>query len=116
MNGTSRTNTNFEPDDDGLDPELIQLFDAADAPSHPQAFVSTIWAKLKAAQRVRLIRRCIGVAIMMLAGALLAPYAARATLTVADWIASQLPAAVLAIASCTCAALIAWRTARRQLG
>lgn len=115
MNGTSRTNTGFDPGDGGLDRELIRLFDEADPPSHPDAFVSAMLVKVEAARHARLMRRCIGVAVLMLAGALVAPYMAHTTLRAANWVVEKLPEAVLAIASCACAALLAWRTALRQL-
>jgi hypothetical protein len=115
MNGTSRTNTNFEPGDDGLEPDLMRLFDEAAAPAQPEAFVNAMWTKLAAARRARLIRRCTRVATPMVLAALLAPYVAQATVAITGWIAEQLPAAVLVIASCACATLIAWRTAHRQL-
>jgi len=115
MNGTS-LGSPASRSGDGLDPDLIQLFDAANAPPHAEAFVSAMLTKLAAARRARLIRRCISIAVVMVLGALLAPYVAQATVTTAGWVAERLSTAVLAIASCACATLIAWRTARRGLG
>lgn len=116
MNGTSRTNPNYEPDGGGLDPNLARLFDEAEAPPRPDAFVAATLARLESARRARLRHQCAAIAIVMIGGAFLAPYAANATLAAASWLSEQLPGTVLALGSCACAALIAWRTARRQLG
>ena len=113
MNGTSRPN--FEPDDGGLDPNLARLFDEAHTPLQPEPFVSATLMKLESLRRARFIRRCATVALVMIVGAFLAPYVADATLVLASWFAERLPDTVLALGSCACAALIAWRTTRRQL-
>jgi hypothetical protein len=117
MNGPSRTTLGpDDPDDGGLDPNLTVMFDDADAPPHADAFVSATLAKLERSRRRSLLSRCAAALAVMLVGALLAPYVAQLTLVIASWITKQLPATTLAIASCACAALLAWRIARRQLG
>jgi hypothetical protein len=118
MNG----NVPGRPDDDeGLDPELIQLFDAAKAPAAAgapitaDAFVASVLLSMQRTRRLRLIRQIAGLAIILICGAFLAPYVAQQTLLVADWFTTQLPATGMALASpigCVCAALIAWRIAR----
>jgi len=115
MNGTSRTPPSDEPDDGGLDPNLLRLFDEAHTPPQPEPFVSATLRKLESDRRERFVRRCAGVVLLMIAGAFLAPYVASATLVLASWLAEQLPDTALALGSCACAALIAWRAARRQL-
>lgn len=115
MNGTSRANSDFEPDDGGLDPNLAQLFDEADTPPQPEAFVNATLARLARARRARMIRRGATVGVLMLAGALVAPYVASATLYSASWLSERLPDTVLVLGACVCAALIAWRTASREL-
>jgi hypothetical protein len=114
VNGTSRT-PGFEPDDGELDPELTRLFDDAAPPLDAEAFVSITLAKLETARRTRLVRSCATVAVAMIIGAFLAPYVASATMGAASWLEDHLPDTVLALGSCACAALIAWRTARGQL-
>lgn len=115
MNGISR-----EPDDEGLDPSLLHLFDAAAAAAdatRDEAFVSTMLMRLEKARRARFIARLIVTAIIMTSAAVLAPYVARVTLNVMDWLVQSLPETGMALASpigCVCAALIAWRIARRR--
>jgi hypothetical protein len=110
-------------DDEGLDPELIQLFDTAktDAPiSAPvaktaDAFVASVLLSMQRARRLRLIRKVAGLAIILISSAFLAPYVAQQTLFVADWFTDQLPATGMALVSpigSVCAALLAWRIAR----
>ena len=120
MNG----NLPGRPDDDeGLDPELIQLFDAAKtraAVSAPvvktaDAFVASVLLSMQRTRRLRLIRQVAGLAIILISSAFLAPYVAQQTLLVADWFTNQLPATGMALLSpigCVCAALLAWRVAR----
>jgi hypothetical protein len=115
MNGTSRTNPEFDPDDGRLDPNLARLFDDAQAPPQAEAFVSEALARLESARRARLIRRYAALVVVMVAGAFLAPYAASASVAAASWLAERLPDTVLALGSCACAALLAWR-AHRQFG
>jgi hypothetical protein len=103
--------------DAGLDPELLRLFDAAVPAPHEGAFVATTIARLERARRARLIRRFAGTAIVLIAAAIVAPYVAQLTLTATDWLLDHLPQTGVALASpigCVCAALIAWRIARRQ--
>jgi hypothetical protein len=129
MNG----NLPGRPDDDeGLDPELIQLFDSAKAPAAvgapiagagirapfaatDDAFVASVLSSMQRTRRLRLIRQIAGLAIILISTAFLAPYVARQTLVVADWFTNQLPATGMALASpigSVCAALLAWRIAR----
>lgn len=119
MNGISRIDPH-EPEDAGLDPELLQLFDATGAQSaspHEAAFVAALISKLERARRAQLIRRLIRTIIIMAAAALIAPYVAQLTLTAMDWLTEHLPQTGVALASpvgCIGAAFIAWRIARRQ--
>lgn len=118
MNG----NLPGRPDDDeGLDPELIQLFDAAKAPTAVgapiagDAFIAAVLLSMQRTRRLRLIRQVAGLAIILISSAFLAPYVAQQTLLVADWFTNQLPATGTALVSpigCVCAALLAWRIAR----
>jgi hypothetical protein len=97
------------PSGDGLDPDLMRLFD--EAPSvhrHDEAFVGALLVKLHRARRRRLLARLIVTTAIVVLGALLAPYVAQATLTVAGWVTLYYPAV------CGCAALVAWRIAHRQ--
>ena len=104
--------------DAGLDPELLRLFDEAPTPApHEEAFVTTTIAGLERARRVRLVRRITGTAVILIAAAIIAPYVAQLTLTVMGWLLDHLPQTGVALISpigCVCAALIAWRIARRQ--
>ena len=120
-------------DDEGLDPELIQLFDAAQtqAAAHHatpagagvsapvaktgDAFVASVLLSMQRARRLRLIRQLTGLAIILISSAFLAPYVAQQTLFVADWFTNQLPVTGMALVSpigSLCAALLAWRIAR----
>jgi hypothetical protein len=113
MNG----NVPGRPDDDeGLDPELIQLFDAAKAPAAVGApFVASVLLSMQRTRRLRLIRQVAGLAIVLISSAFLAPYVAQQTLFVAAWFTNQLPATGMALVSpigSVCAALLAWRIAR----
>jgi hypothetical protein len=103
-------------EDDGLDPELVQLFDSAAAPEPTAgaAFVSSLLLKMQHARRLRLVRQAAGVIIVMVVSAFLAPYVAQQTLRVAGWLAERLPATDVAVVSpilCVLA-LIAWRMTR----
>jgi hypothetical protein len=117
-------------DHEGLDPELIQLFAAANrqagtiaegairAPvaATGDAFVASVLSSMQRTRRLRLGRQIAGLTIILTAGAFLAPYVARQTLLAADWFTDQLPATGVALLSptgCLCAALLAWGIARR---
>lgn len=109
MNGISD-----EPE--GLDPELTRMFDRAPAPLAGDAFVHATLLQLRKARRAALARRSALVAIVMVLTAAIAPYVAQATLLAAGWLSDRLPAAELALVSpvgYACAALLAWRIARR---
>ncbi len=110
----------ISPQDEGLDPNLLRLFDAAPAVSaNDEAFVNVTLAKLKKVRRTHLFLRLALTVIIVAMGAILAPYVAEATLTTVDWLMGYLPETGMALASpigCVCAALIAWRIARRQFG
>lgn len=94
-----------------LDPELLQLFDeSTSVNSHDEAFVAAMMVKLHPARRRGLLARLIVTTLIIVSGALLAPYIARATLTIAGWVTLYYPLAYV------CAPLIAWRIARRRLG
>ena len=120
MNG----NVPGRPDnDEGLDPELIQLFDAAKtrpavhAPvaKTAETFVASVLLSMRRTRRLRLIRQIAGLAIILISSAFLAPYVAQQTVFVSDWFTDQLPATGMALVSpigWVCAALLAWRIAR----
>jgi hypothetical protein len=94
---------------DGLDPDLIRLFDEAPlADTHDEAFIATLLVKLRKAQRARLVGRSIVIAMIIALGALAAPYVAQATLTIMGSVA------LYPVAGCVCAALLAWRIAHRR--
>jgi len=117
MNGFSRINPDEPRGDDGLDPHLLRLFDSVPPYENEGAFVATTIAGLERARRAQLIRRLIGIIIIMLVAAIIAPYVARLTLAAMDWFTGHLPQTGVALASpigCVCAALLAWRIARRQ--
>jgi hypothetical protein len=117
MNGISRTNPGEPREDDGLDPHLLRLFDSVPPLENEGAFVAATVARLVRARRAQLIRRLSGTVIIMAVAAVVAPYVARLTLTAMDWFIDHLPETGVALASpigCVCAALIAWRIARRQ--
>ena len=103
-------------DDEGLDPELIQLFDAAQTQAAAaDAFVASVLLSMQRTRRLRLIRQIAGLAIILVCSAFLAPYVAQQTLLAADWFTNRLPAtgtALLSPIGCVCAALLAWRVAR----
>jgi hypothetical protein len=105
---------------EGLDPTLLRLFDSAPtADINGEVFLSITLARLKRARRTRLFLRVALTAIIVAMGAILAPYAAMATLTITGWLVDYLPETGMALASpigCVCAALIAWRIARRRFG
>ena len=102
--------------DDGLDPELIQLFDSGKTPAGAaDAFVASVLLSMQRTRRLRLIRQIAGLAIILVCSAFLAPYVAQQTLLAADWFTNRLPAtgtALLSPIGCVCAALLAWRVAR----
>ena len=107
MNGISH-----EPESDGLDPSLIELFDAAAAVgTNDEAFVRATLLELAKARRTRLAVRLIVTALIVAGAAVLAPYVARVTLTALDSAMDSLTSPI----GCGCAALIAWRIARRRL-
>ena len=115
MNGLTRGPS--DPDDEGLDPELIGLFDEARQPLPAETFVATSFDNMRKARRRRLVSRAFGVAIVLGASAWVAPYAAEQTLRIAGWVAEGLPesAGEIALASplgWLCAALVTWRILR----
>jgi hypothetical protein len=101
-------------EDEGLDPELLQLFDAAETPG--DAFVAAVLSRMQRTRRLRLTRQIAGLTAILTGGAFLAPYVARQTLLAAGWFTDELPATGMALLSpigCACAALLAWGIARR---
>ena len=128
----------LEHDDDHgrLDPELAKLFDEAasrgttaggrfamagsplaNSSLTGDAFVTSVLKKMQHARRLRLLRQAAGIALIMVPTAFLAPYVARQTLVVAGLLTEELPATsgvpLTSSIACVCAALIAWRIARR---
>jgi hypothetical protein len=117
MNGNLPGRTD---DDEGIDPELTQLFDEANAETLASitgdAFVTSVLSGMQRARRLRLLRQITGLTAIMVLSAFVAPYVAQQTLVAAGWFTDQLPAtgtALLSPIGCVCAALIAWRIARR---
>jgi len=125
MNGNSRPPSG-DDHDDGLDLELLQLFDAA-ATTLPSAavrassgedFVNALLLRIQHARRLRVLWQVIGVAAVLVPGAFLAPYMARQTLLAAGWFTDGLPATGTALVSpigLLCAAVVAWRVTRAAL-
>jgi hypothetical protein len=117
MNGNFRTHSD-DDHDEGLDPDLTQLFDTSIslAPVTGEAFVSSVLLKMQRARRLRLMRQVASVTLIMVIGAFVAPYAAQGTLLVASWLMeSQSGTGTVAFVSpigYICASLIAWRIAR----
>jgi hypothetical protein len=117
MNGLTRGPTG--PDDDRLDPELAGLFEGACQPLAAETFVVTVFENMRKARRRRLISQVSGMAIVLAAGACVAPYAAEQTLRIAGWVAEGLPANTGEIALASplgwlCAALVTWRILRHR--
>ncbi len=108
MNDISRDGRSAQ-EPHGLDPELLQLFDqTSSAGADDEAFIRAMLVRLHRARRRRLLARVLLTTSIIAAGAILAPYVAQATLTVADWVTLYYPVGYV------CAALLAWRIARRQ--
>jgi hypothetical protein len=116
MNGNSRTHSD-DDHDEGLDPDLTQLFDTSITPEPVtgKAFVSSVMLKMQRARRVRLVRQVASVTLIMVIGAFLAPYVAQGTLLVAGWLTESRQGtgtAFVAPIGYVCASLIAWGVAR----
>ena len=100
----------------GPDPELLQLFDEArahgsaglPAGAHDEAFVAAIMAKVRGARRRRVVARASVTVLIVVLGAILAPYVAQATVAITGGVLLYYQM------GCACAALIAWRIARRR--
>jgi len=113
MNGHDRR------DPQGLDPELLQLFDAASQQTPltaPDEFVAATLQQMRLGARARLIRRCVAVAVILALGAILAPFIAATTLDAVSWMMDHLTVTEMTLLSplaCACAALLAWRIAHR---
>ena len=116
MNGNFRTHSD-DDHDEGLDPDLTQLFDTSitAATLTGEAFVSSVLQKMQRARRLRLMRQVASVTLIMVIGAFLAPYAAQGTLFVASWLTESpqgTGTAFVAPIGYVCASLIAWGIAR----
>jgi hypothetical protein len=122
MNGNFRPPS--EEGDDGLDPELMELFDTAAATpplGAPQAassaeFVRSVLLKMQQARRLRLFWQISGLTTVMLVSAFLAPRVAQQTLLVADWLTDRQtgPAtSIVWLLGYMCLSLFIWRLARR---
>jgi hypothetical protein len=125
MNGNFRPHSDGGADGaDGLDPELMELFDTAattppsgapDAASREE-FVRSLLLKMQQARRLRLFWRISGLTTIMLVSAVLAPRVAQQTLLVADWLTDQQPGRAMSfiwLLGYMCASLFIWRVARR---
>jgi len=108
MNGISKDDP-LSHGPSGIDPELLLLFDqAAPVSTNDETFLAAMMGKVRRARRMRLLARSILTTSFIVLGALLAPYVAQATLSIVGWATLYYPV------GCVCAALIAWRTARRR--
>lgn len=125
MNGNFRSPSE-DPDDgaDGLDPELLQLFDqAATTPPSTtpgavstEAFTSSLLLKMQRARRLRLLGQIAGVATTLLVGAFLAPQVAQQTLLIAAWLTdrqSEPTTTFIWPLAYMCTSLVIWRIGRR---
>jgi hypothetical protein len=122
MNGNFRPPS--EEGDDGLEPELMELFDTAAATpplGAPQAassaeFVRSVLLKMQQARRLRLFWQISGLTTVMLVSAFLAPRVAQQTLLAADWLTDRQtgPAtSIVWLLGYMCLSLFIWRLARR---
>jgi hypothetical protein len=122
MNGNFRPHS--EEDADGLDPELMELFDTAattppsgapDAASKEE-FVRSLLLKMQQARRLRLFWQICGIATILLTSAFLAPRVAQQTLLVASWLTDRQPGPATSFVwplGYLCLSLFIWRMARR---
>ena len=122
MNGKFRPPS--EEGADGLDPELMGLFDTAAATpplGAPEAasseeFMLSVLLKMQQARRLRLFWQISGLTTIMLVSALLAPRVAQQTLLVADWLTERQTGPATSIVwplGYMCLSLFLWRLARR---
>ena len=116
MNG-KRTDFGDDHGDERFDPDLAALFDAAhETPLDADAFTRGVLGELQRARRRRLLRRILGTALALTAGAFAAPFVGERTFAVVGWLAQNASATGFVLASpmaCALAALITWRIARR---
>ena len=122
MNGKFRPPS--EEGADGLDPELMGLFDTAAATpplGAPEAasseeFMLSVLLKMQQARRLRLFWQISGLTTIMLVSAFLAPRVAQQTLLVAGWLTERQPGPATSIVwplGYMCLSLFLWRLARR---
>src|ERR1700678_1991873 len=125
MNGNFRPHSEEDADGaDGLDPELMELFDTAattstsgapDAASREE-FVRSLLLKMHQARRLRLFWQICGIATILLTSAFLAPRVAQQTLLVASWLTDRQPGPATSFVwplGYLCLSLFIWRMARR---
>lgn len=101
--------------DEGLDPDLAEMFDHARQPLAEDVFVSSVMLRIHRARRLRLVGQASSLVAILVLGAFLAPYVARETLSVVGWLGDGLPATGMMLTSpvgYVCAALLAWRITR----
>ena len=100
-----------------FDPELAALFaEAHDAPLDGNVFTAGVLRELQGERRRRLLRRILGTALALTAGAFAAPFVGALTFTAVDWLAQNVGSTGFVLASpsaCALAAFMTWRIARR---
>lgn len=116
MNG-KRTDFGDDHGDERFDPELAALFDAAhETTLDGDAFTRGVLGKLQRTRRRRFLRRFLGTALALTAGAFAAPFVGALTFAAVERLAQNVSATGFALVSpvaCALAALMTWRIARR---
>lgn len=121
MNGKRPMGPDYDsdPNHDGLDPALAELFTAAEA-NAPLAdtneFVGKVLRDIERVRRRRLVFQAGGTLMALTAGAFAAPYVGEQTFAAVDWLSRNVTATDVSPASPAAyllAVLITWRITRR---